>query len=177
MSACGAIDADSARVRGSDPRDPYGPLVVADSKAGARTIAVVHECDRPSVDRDEARDRTVEDVMVRRPKTLPAEATVSDVRRLFGNESVRTALLVDGDTLAGALEREDLPSEAADGDSALRYAEAPPFTISADASVVDALARMDAAGSRRLVVVDDDGTTLRGLICLTADLRAFCSGS
>ena len=38
-----------------------------------------------SVSRDAAEDLRVSDVMVRSPKTLPADSTVADLRRLFSD--------------------------------------------------------------------------------------------
>jgi CBS domain-containing protein len=109
--------------------------------------------------------------MVKRPKTLAADALVGDVRRLFENEHVRTALLVDGERFAGALDREDVPPDAGDAESAQgfgRFDTVPP-ELSAGAAV-DA---MLAAGTRRLVVARDG--VLLGLLCLTSDLETFCS--
>ena len=42
------------------------------------------------------------------------DASVADLRRLFQNDSVRTALLVDGPTFVGTVERDDVPPSAAD---------------------------------------------------------------
>src|SRR6266508_3259609 len=56
----------------------------------------------------------VRDVMVRRPKTLPAGATVGDLLRLFGNAHVMSALLVDGDAFVGAVDRHSVPDDASD---------------------------------------------------------------
>jgi CBS domain-containing protein len=111
--------------------------------------------------------------MLARPKTLPADATVADVRRLFEKPSVRTALLVDGAAFRAALDRDGLPAGAADDEPALRYAAAGD-TISPDAPVADALVRLAGLPEPRLVVVDPDGTTLRGLVCLSGGGSRFC---
>ena len=47
-------------------------------------------------------------------------------------------------------------------------------TIDADAPLAQALAVLDAGAERRLVVLDRDGRTLRGLLCLTGDRSGFC---
>ena len=73
-------------------------------------------CTSPRVELADARERRVSDVMVKRPKTLAADATVGDVRRLFENPRVRTALLVDGEALAGAIDCEALDASAPDDD-------------------------------------------------------------
>jgi CBS domain-containing protein len=117
---------------------------------------------------------TVADVMLARPKTLPADATVAAVRRLFEKPSVRTALLVDGALFHAALDRDDLPAEAADDEPALRYAR-DGGTIAPEAPVAEALARLAPLEEPRLVVVDPDGALL-GLICLTGGGTQFCVG-
>ena len=44
----------------------------------------------------------------------------------------------------------------------------------ADAPLPEATRGLDARGERRLVVLDPDGRTLRGLLCLTSDRSGFC---
>jgi hypothetical protein len=44
------------------------------------------------VERDEATDLLVRDVMVRRPKALPSDATVADLRAMFADPRVQCAL-------------------------------------------------------------------------------------
>jgi CBS domain-containing protein len=121
----------------------------------------------------DAGDGVVADVMLTRPKTLPADATVADVRALFARPSVRTALLVEGTAFRATLDRGDLPDDAPDDAPALRYASAGD-TISPDAPVAEALGRLAALDEPRLVVVDADGVTLRGLVCLSGGGRQFC---
>lgn len=52
---------------------------------------------------------TAADVMITRPKVLPADATVRDVRALFDDDHVAMVLLCEGDRLLGALVRQNLP--------------------------------------------------------------------
>jgi CBS domain-containing protein len=122
---------------------------------------------------EEARAGVVADVMLARPKTLPADATVGAVRGLFAKPAVRTALLVDGTVFRAALDRRDLPAEAPDDAPALRYASAAD-TIVPDAPVAEALERLAALEEPRLVVLDPDGVTLRGLLCLSGGGAQFC---
>jgi CBS domain-containing protein len=131
-----------------------------------------HECANPKV--SIAGAQRVRDVMVSRPKTLPADASVADLRAMFANPSVLTALLVDGDRFAGAVERADLPSGASDTQRAGEFASRDVVTIEPDAPMADAVAHLDRDGDRRLIVLDPDGATLRGLLCLTADRTGFC---
>jgi CBS domain-containing protein len=117
----------------------------------------------------------VADVMLRRPKTLPADATVADVRALFANPKVMTALLVDGTTFAGVLDREDLPDAAADDEPARKHARADVARVDPGTPVPEARAWLDEHDERRLVVMDADGVTLRGLLCLNKRRTGFCS--
>jgi CBS domain-containing protein len=116
---------------------------------------------------------TVADVMLAEPKTLPADATVAAVRRLFEKPSVRTALLVDGPVFRAALDRDGLPADAGDDEPALRYAREAD-TIAPEAPVAEALARLAVLPEPRLVVLDADGATLRGLVCLSGNGTQFC---
>ena len=136
----------------------------------------VEGCEHGGVVVAVAEERLVREIMVARPKTLPADATVADVRRLFENDSVRTALLVDGARFAGALEREDVPAAAGVEDPAAQFVRDEVATIGPDQPAREAAESMASLGTRRLVVLDEDGVTLRGLVCLTTDLESFCSG-
>lgn len=131
-------------------------------------------CGNESFARDFASDLRVRDGMVGSPKTLPADSSVAELRRLFGNAHVATALLVDGALFAGAIDRVDLPADARDDTPAREFAQRDVETIEPDAPMTAALARMDGQGTRRLVVLDADGRTLCGLLCLTSDRSAFC---
>jgi len=116
----------------------------------------------------------VRDVMVSRPKTLPAGATVGDLRRLFSNAHVMTALLVDGDSFVGAVDRRSVPDDSPDHSSARDLATSGDV-IGPEASMASAVARLEARGTDRLVVLD--GPNLVGLVCLTKDRDGFCRGS
>lgn len=136
------------------------------------------DCDNERVGRDGAGELTVRDAMLASPKTLAANASVGDVRRLFGDRHVLTALLADGDRFAGAIERDDVPDDCPDERPARELARRDVASIDPDASLAVALDRLDERGERRLVVLDSDGRTLRGLLCLTSDRQGFCqSGS
>jgi CBS domain-containing protein len=122
---------------------------------------------------DDVRDRTVAEAMLPTPKTLPPDATVADVRRLFERETMWMVLLADGAAFHGAIGRGDIPDSVA-GDRAAREFVGPHGTIAPDAPVAEALDRLARAGGKRLVVVD--GSTLRGLLCLSGGGRTFCVG-
>jgi predicted transcriptional regulator len=124
--------------------------------------------------RDDAETMSVQDVMVRRPKTLPAGATVGELREHFANPRVRTALLADGGRFAGAVAPEELPDSAADSEPAAAYARRDVPTVGPDTQMGEALALMDSRGDHRLIVTDSDGATLLGLLCLDKTGASFC---
>src|SRR5919199_18420 len=126
------------------------------------------------VTREDAAAQLVRDVMVRRPKTLPAHSTVADLRAHFENPRVRTALLADDGRFAGAIAPEELPDGAAGAEPARAYAAADVPTVGPDVPMADALALMERRGDRRLVVLADDGETLLGLLCLDKTGTSFC---
>jgi CBS domain-containing protein len=117
---------------------------------------------------------TVGEVMISRPKTLPADALVGDARRLFERPNLRTLLLVDNGEFRGAVERDGLPAAAADTDPVARFAEQEPVTATADMPMNEAVLLLERQRERRLVVLDDDGVTLRGLVCANSTATGFC---
>jgi predicted transcriptional regulator len=125
------------------------------------------------VDRDDAASRLVRDVMVHRPKTLPVDATVADLRRQFENPRVQTALLADDGRFAGAIAPSELPADAPDDRAARDYARADVPTLAPDATMAEALALLDERGDFRLVVVEEG--TLAGLLCLDRRGTTFCT--
>ena len=129
------------------------------------------------IDRDDASGRLVRDVMVKRPKTLPADATVGDLRRQFENPRVQTALLADDGHFAGAIAPTELPDTAEPSEPARAYARVDVPTLAPDATMAEALALLDARGDFRLVVLDGegDGATLAGLLCLDRRGTTFCT--
>jgi CBS domain-containing protein len=132
------------------------------------------ECGNPALPIDDG--LLVRDVMVSRPKTLPASATVGELRALFRNPHVATALLVDGDAFAGAVDRRSVPSDSPDPAPARALASVGDV-IGLDAPMAEAVSILDDRGTDRLVVIDPDGRTLRGLLCLTKGRDGFCQGS
>ena len=122
---------------------------------------------------EEGANLTVRDLMRRRPKTLPREATVGDLRRTFANPLVLDALLVDGAAFVGVIDRGDVDDRPDDA-SAQALARSAGVTISPEATSTEAMARLDQDGSWRLVVVGSDGVTLEGLLCLNSKRSGFC---
>jgi CBS domain-containing protein len=127
-----------------------------------------------TLSREQAREMLVAEVMIANPKTLAAGASVGEVRRVFGKKTVRTVLLVDGDTFRGAIERDGLPGNASDDEPALRFADADPQTTTPSTPVRDVLPLLDGREEPRLIVLDEDGVTLRGLLCADSSGSGFC---
>ena len=115
-------------------------------------------------------ERTVADVMLRQPKTLPADVTVAEARASLEKASVKMLLLVDGSRFSGAVT--SIPEDADRDAEALDFAEESPLTATEDMSVGEALERLQRRPNGRLVVLD--GEDLAGLVCLTSDGRDFC---
>jgi CBS domain-containing protein len=117
-------------------------------------------------------ETTIADVMLRRPKTLAADATVADARTMFANKSVQLLLLVDDGRFVGAVSR--IPEDADPELAALGFADdEAPITTEADLPVSVALERLGHEPGGRLIVVDEDETLL-GLVCVTASGKDFC---
>jgi len=130
-------------------------------------------CDNESVARANADGLRVSDAMLTNPKTIPVDGTVADLRALFANPHVLTALIVDGSRFVGVVHRNALP--ARDDDQPLRaLARRDVATIAPDAPLSEAFGQLDRLGERRLVVLQPGADELRGLLCLTADGSGFC---
>jgi len=127
--------------------------------------------------RDDAAGRLVRDVMVRRPKTLPVDATVGELRAQFENPRVQTALLADEGRFAGAIAPDELPVGADADEPARTYAHIDVPTLPPDATMAEAIALLEERGDFRLVVLDGDGdaATLAGLLCLDRRGTTFCT--
>lgn len=112
--------------------------------------------------------------MIHEPKTLRPTATVGDVRRLFEDDHVHLALLVDGGFLCATVTRVDVGGSEADEISALALPRLDDLAIARDTSAQVAFHRMVERRQRRLAVVADDGR-VQGLLCLKRRLNGFCS--
>lgn len=138
-------------------------------------MSVEHtHCDHPKIGDIRTSSLSVGDVMVRRPKAMPATATVADLRRAFANPHVISALLVDGDAFAGLVNRVDLPEAARDDAPARDFADAGVVTVRPSTALPEAVKTLDTDQGRRLVVLEDDGRTLAGLLCLDESRSSFC---
>ncbi len=132
------------------------------------------DCPAPKRSREVVAGLNVRDVMIPQPKTLPTTVTIAEVRALFGNAHVRSAVLVDGSAYAGMIDRGVIPADAPGDAPALPYCTRDLATVTPDDPISLALERLDEAGALRLAVLDADGTTLRGLLCLNGSATGFC---
>lgn len=117
---------------------------------------------------------SVAEVMIARPKTFGSDVAVGEVRRAFGQSSQRVVLLVDGSTFCGAIDRDALDPNARDDDPALPFAAGEVATVTPNTPLADAVELLDDNREPRLVVLDEDGHTLRGLLCFNQSSASFC---
>lgn len=134
-------------------------------------------CANPHIARQIADGLLVRDVMLPSPKTLPADASAGDLRRLFVEGRVLVALLVDDDgAFVGAVEHDELSADIPDERPARELVSQGVESIAPKETAAEALSRLDERAGKRMVVLDADGR-LRGLICLTADRSGFCQAA
>jgi CBS domain-containing protein len=125
---------------------------------------------------EEVAGRSVDEVMIRRPKSLASDATVADARRLFENPKVLVCPVLDGEgRLLGELSREHVPDTAA-GEEPIGGHAVPALTIVSGSSIEQAIERLTELGGDRLTVVDSSGQ-MAGLLCLNRSHGRFCIGS
>ena len=151
-----------------------GRLRAALPRASTMSPMSARDCPAPKRSREAVAGLDVRDVMVPQPKTLPVSASVADVRALFANTHVRSAVLVDGAAYAGMIDRAALPDDARGDEPAFPYSTRDLATVTPDDPISVALERLDEAGALRLAVLDPDGT-LRGLLCLNGTATGFCA--
>jgi hypothetical protein len=117
---------------------------------------------------------TVADHVISRPEVHDCGTTVGELRALFLDDHIHMALLLDGQRLVSAVEREDLEVGLADEAPASVVGTLVERAVPPGEPASAALAWMVAHGRRRLAVVSEDGA-LVGLLCLKASGRGFCS--
>jgi CBS domain-containing protein len=117
---------------------------------------------------------TVGEVMIPRPKTLSPDARVGEVRALFERRGVRTVLLAEEGRFLGAIDRGGLPADADDDEPASRYADVEPVSVTPETPMAEAIELLANGSEPRLIVLDRDGVTLRGLVCSKPGGASFC---
>jgi CBS domain-containing protein len=123
---------------------------------------------------EQALPLTVGEIMVAHPKTFPSDITVGEVRQAFDQNSQRLVLLVDGSTFRGAIDRVALGADAPDRAPAAAFADRDIATVTPDTPLPDAVQLLERSREPRLVVLDEDGQTLRGLLCFNRSSASFC---
>lgn len=118
--------------------------------------------------------KTVAEVVVRVPKTLPPDTSVAVARAALADDHVHMLLLTDQGRLLGTLVRDDLPDHLSGAGRALAHSVLSGRTVSADAPAEEARRLLFERGQRRFAVVDGEGSLL-GLLCLKRRLTGFCS--
>jgi hypothetical protein len=119
-------------------------------------------------------DVTVADCVVTHPTVHDSRATVGELRTLFLDDHIHMALLLDGQRLVSAVERDDLEVAFDDEAPASLVGTLLGRAVSPAEPAAATLASMKATGRRRLAVTSSDGT-LVGLLCLKAGGHGFCS--
>jgi CBS domain-containing protein len=115
---------------------------------------------------------TVADVMHAGVASLPAGATVGELRGWFaGSPSRRLAVLTRDGRYAAALTPAELGAEVPDDRLAIEVARDRPV-LSPELAAATGRDRVIASEGRRLPVVDDVGRFL-GVLALTSDLQFF----
>jgi regulator of cell morphogenesis and NO signaling len=126
--------------------------------------------------RHELAARPVREAITNRGKALSVLDTVAAARRLFENPSVRVVPVLEGTRYAGAIARttvRGVPGNVGLGTLAADLLT----TATADTLTQEALGLLDASDSTRLVVLDTDGSTYSGLVCLRSDRETLCVGA
>jgi CBS domain-containing protein len=129
---------------------------------------------RHRIPREEALPLTVGEVMIARPKTFASAVQLGEVRQAFEQSSQRVVLLADGPTFQGAVDRNALDPRAPDTAPAATFARRDVTTVTPSTPLADAVEVLDRNREPRLVVLDEDGHTLRGLLCFNESSASFC---
>ena len=101
--------------------------------------------------------------MVSDPRRLPVDATAQEAGELLQRPEVRAVYVTERDRLVGVVTRKTLVREVvapgrSPGTTELgTIAEAPHYTIGADAPLDDAFRFLEAQDAERVPVVDEDG--------------------
>ena len=127
----------------------------------------------PRLSVDAAEGFTVQDILHDRLSTLPATATIADVREYFAaSKSRRLAFVVDDEQrYVGCL----TPAHLDGGEASRPAAEVadPGPTVAPDAPATTGRDLALLTDARRVPVVDGDGR-LVGVVAVTGDLKSFC---
>ncbi|WP_375487413.1 HPP family protein [uncultured Jatrophihabitans sp.] len=145
---------------------------VASARSDARAAEPEPGCGSSAPDRVTT-GATVADVMVRRPRTWPAELTVAQARQVLQDDHVHAVLVVEDTRLLAVVDRSDL-GDAEPVDVAGRLGRLEGRTVAPDAELEPVRLALVRSGRRRLAVVDTEQRLL-GLLCLKRTGLGFCT--
>jgi CBS domain-containing protein len=83
-------------------------------------------------------------------------------------------LLADDERFVGAIERGGVPPDAPGDAPGRSYVEREPLTTIPETPMTDAIRLLEGRDEPRLIVLDADGVTLRGLLCGNRTATGFC---
>ena len=109
-----------------------------------------------------------------RGKELAATDTVGDARALFANGSVQLVPVLSGQVYLGVVSRDAVAGAPDPRTPVASFASDAVPTALARTPAAEAFAELDRSGATRLVVLEDDGATYRGLVCLRSDRQRVC---
>lgn len=112
-----------------------------------------------------------------RGKELQADDPAAAARALLARETVKVIPVLDGARYVGAVDSNVLACAAAENVPVGHLATSLLPVAAATAPTREALQALDADGGSRLVVLDEDGATYVGLVCLRGDRRRLCLDS
>jgi CBS-domain-containing membrane protein len=117
----------------------------------------------------------VADAMITIPKTHGPDTRLAEIRRLFEDDHVHMALVVDaGGRLLTTIERDDLNEAMPGSTRACHIGTIARRVVASHHSLDYASAALRRDRRRRLAVIDDSGRLL-GLLCLKRRGDGFCS--
>lgn len=126
--------------------------------------------------RDELADYPVSAITLR-GKEVQVDDSAADARRALANDAVKVLPVLDGEQYLGAVDRETLATAAGTETHVGALATGLLPIAAATTPTRDALEVLDAHGGSRLVVLQDDGATYLGLVCLRGDRQRLCLDS
>jgi CBS domain-containing protein len=120
------------------------------------------------------RGRPIRDALNGRDRVLRVSDTAGDARALLANPSVTVVPVLEEGRYIGVADGSTLDPTVADGTPLGALARPLLPTALASEPAEAAFARADEAGALRLVVLDADGATYRGIVCLRSDGLRLC---
>lgn len=120
------------------------------------------------------RGRPIAQAVNSRGRALDGTHTASDARSLLSNPSVAVIPVLDEGGYLGAVDGSALGPDVPDSTPLARLARPLLPTATASEPAEGALARLDRHGALRLVVLDEDERTYRGIVCLRSDRERIC---